>query len=224
MHSVQALLAAALLAAPIAAKTDIGGCVSSATKNQWGEASMIWYVPGTGEVCELLDCGGGRAPPKTNVPGCGNYKGTAKYSPTFLPGFGPDAVAASSTASPAAASTTTAAEAGSTSKAAGTTILSGVRTETDEVPGTTMLTGTRSGTITAAPTATSTGSAETGKTTEAPSDSPKGSESKGSDSSSSSSTPTTAPTGAGVAASAAPFGMIVCLAAAIALSDNTKSP
>jgi len=50
MHSVQALLVAALLAAPIAAKTDIGGCVSTATKNQWGEASMLWYVPGTGEV------------------------------------------------------------------------------------------------------------------------------------------------------------------------------
>lgn len=50
MHSVQTLLVAALLAAPIAAKTDIGGCVSTATKNQWGEASMLWYVPGTGEV------------------------------------------------------------------------------------------------------------------------------------------------------------------------------
>ncbi|OBT43744.1 hypothetical protein VE00_05628 [Pseudogymnoascus sp. WSF 3629] len=31
-----------------------------------------WYDPLTGEVCDLLDCGGGRAPPKTDVPGCGD--------------------------------------------------------------------------------------------------------------------------------------------------------
>ncbi|KAK7931601.1 hypothetical protein PG985_002313 [Apiospora marii] len=219
MHSVQALLVAALLAAPIAAKTDIGGCVSSATKNQWGEASMIWYVPGTGEVCELLDCGGGRAPPKTNVPGCGNYKGTASYSPTYLPGFGTEAVAATSTAasSTAAAASTTAAVAASTTKASGTTVLSGEHSTETDVPDTTMLTGVRSGSITAAPAATSAGSAEAGKETGTPAEKPQSSDSSSSSSSSSSSKTTTAPTGAGVAASAAPFGMIVCLAAAIVL-------
>lgn len=68
------------------AKTDIGGCVSStATEN--GGASLVWYMPDTGEVCEMLDCGGGRAPPKTTVPGCPAYEGTETYSPKFLPGF-----------------------------------------------------------------------------------------------------------------------------------------
>jgi hypothetical protein len=33
------------------------------------------YDPDTGEICDLLDCGGGRAPPKTTVPGCPLYNG-----------------------------------------------------------------------------------------------------------------------------------------------------
>lgn len=35
-----------------------------------------WYDPDDGMICDPLDCGGGRAPPKTNVPGCPQYKGT----------------------------------------------------------------------------------------------------------------------------------------------------
>ena len=35
-----------------------------------------WFDPDDGQICDPLDCGGGRAPPKTDVPGCGNYKGT----------------------------------------------------------------------------------------------------------------------------------------------------
>lgn len=42
-----------------------------------------WYDPDTGEVCDPHDCGGGRAPPKTDVPGCPFYKGTEIYSPTI---------------------------------------------------------------------------------------------------------------------------------------------
>ncbi|KAG4220069.1 hypothetical protein PC116_g31452, partial [Phytophthora cactorum] len=80
-------LLAALLATQAAARTDLSGCVSSKTI-AYGGASLIWYVPETGEICEFLDCGGGRAPPKTTVPGCGGYEGTATYSPSFLPGFG----------------------------------------------------------------------------------------------------------------------------------------
>ncbi|KAF2277959.1 uncharacterized protein EI97DRAFT_441243 [Westerdykella ornata] len=89
MHTTTTFITLAL-AALSAAKTDIGGCTSSATTNQWGEASMIWWVPGTGEICEFLDCGGGRAPPKTNVPGCAAYKGTETYKPSYMPGWGPD--------------------------------------------------------------------------------------------------------------------------------------
>lgn len=41
-----------------------------------------WYDPDTGEVCDPHDCGGGRAPPKTDVPGCPLYTGTEIYTPT----------------------------------------------------------------------------------------------------------------------------------------------
>ncbi|KAL1629822.1 hypothetical protein SLS56_005218 [Neofusicoccum ribis] len=97
-------LTTAVLAAGALARTDLEGCVSSATV-AYGGASLIWYVPGTGEICSFLDCGGGRAPPKTTVPGCGAYSGTATYSPDYLPGYGPNATptstaAASSTAAP----------------------------------------------------------------------------------------------------------------------------
>ncbi|KAJ5217415.1 hypothetical protein N7468_010423 [Penicillium chermesinum] len=72
-----------------AARTDLSGCVSSLTVNQWDEASLIWYVPGSGEICDFPDCGGGRAPPKTDQPGCPEYSGTATLTPSYLPGYGP---------------------------------------------------------------------------------------------------------------------------------------
>ncbi|KAF2634814.1 hypothetical protein P280DRAFT_485212 [Massarina eburnea CBS 473.64] len=71
------------LAATAFAKTNLAGCTSSAVG-----ASLLWYVPGTGEICSILDCGGGRAPPKTTVPGCAAYSGTASYTPSFIPGYG----------------------------------------------------------------------------------------------------------------------------------------
>ncbi|KAI0006837.1 hypothetical protein F4779DRAFT_545807 [Xylariaceae sp. FL0662B] len=86
----------AVLVGQAAAKTDLKGCVSSKTI-AYGGASLIWYVPDTGEICAMLDCGGGRAPPKTTVPGCAAYKGTATYSPSYLPGFGAAQVAPAST-------------------------------------------------------------------------------------------------------------------------------
>ena len=99
----QRVLGVLLAATAALAKTDIGGCVSSATV-KYGGASLIWYVPDTGEICELLDCGGGRAPPKTTVPGCPQYEGTETYSPNFLPGFGAEAT--STDANSAAATAT----------------------------------------------------------------------------------------------------------------------
>lgn len=92
------LAATALLAGHAIAKTDIGGCVSTQTV-AYGGASLIWYVPDTGEICEFLDCGGGRAPPKTTVPGCPSYEGTATYSPSYLPGFGVTATSMTSSIS-----------------------------------------------------------------------------------------------------------------------------
>ncbi|PHH82333.1 hypothetical protein CDD82_6307 [Ophiocordyceps australis] len=83
------LAALGFLLSPALARTNLAGCVSSesvATPTNGGTpyATVMWYVPESGEVCELLDCGGGRAPPKTTVPGCPQYKGTATYSPSFI--------------------------------------------------------------------------------------------------------------------------------------------
>ena len=72
------------LASLSSAKTDIEGCTTTATVNEYNEAINLWYVPGTGEVCEFLDCGGGRAPPKYDVPGCAAYTGTDTYSPSYI--------------------------------------------------------------------------------------------------------------------------------------------
>lgn len=67
----------------VLARTDLTGCTSTSVSSPAG-ASIAWYVPETGEICDLLDCGGGRAPPKTTVPGCPLYSGTASYSPLYL--------------------------------------------------------------------------------------------------------------------------------------------
>ncbi|KAF2001646.1 hypothetical protein P154DRAFT_521683 [Amniculicola lignicola CBS 123094] len=61
------------------AKTDLAGCTSTLLSG-----SITWYIPSSGEICSLLDCGGGRAPPKSTVPGCPLYQGTATYSPQYL--------------------------------------------------------------------------------------------------------------------------------------------
>ncbi|EIT77817.1 hypothetical protein AO1008_06105 [Aspergillus oryzae 100-8] len=94
-----------------AARTDLDGCTKSATVNQWGEASMIWYVPDTGEICDFPDCGGGRAPPKYNQPGCAAYTGTETLTPSYLPGWGPDGKVAPSTSAVSASATHSEAEA-----------------------------------------------------------------------------------------------------------------
>jgi hypothetical protein len=89
MHA-KPLFTLAALVALAAAKTDLEGCTSSETV-AFGGASMIFWDPDTGEICSFLDCGGGRAPPKTTVPGCPQYEGTATYTPEYMPGWGADA-------------------------------------------------------------------------------------------------------------------------------------
>ncbi|KAF2720442.1 hypothetical protein K431DRAFT_285742 [Polychaeton citri CBS 116435] len=97
------LIALSALAAVAVARTDLSGCTSTDVSSPAG-ASIAWYVPGTGELCDFLDCGGGRAPPRSDVPGCPQYTGTASYSPSYLAGYGPTAGAAAETG---AATTTT---------------------------------------------------------------------------------------------------------------------
>jgi len=82
-------------------------------------SSFARYVPGTGELCEFLDCGGGRAPPKTTVPGCAQYSGTETYSPSYLAGYG--SATASPTASADKSAATSAAASSSTSAASSVT-------------------------------------------------------------------------------------------------------
>jgi hypothetical protein len=123
------------LAALASAKTDLAGCTSSDVI-AYGGASVLYYVPGTGEICSFLDCGGGTAPPKTTVPGCPLYSGTATYSPSFLPGFKDGSAAAVSSTTYAAATTTnpsTAMITGSstTDVVASQTTLSGVGSSSD---------------------------------------------------------------------------------------------
>ncbi|OAA75269.1 hypothetical protein LEL_07257 [Akanthomyces lecanii RCEF 1005] len=81
-------VALALGASSTLARTDLAGCtytdlVIQATQ-QAAYASRLYYVPDTGEVCDFLDCGGGRAPPKSTVPGCPDYTGTGTYQPSYI--------------------------------------------------------------------------------------------------------------------------------------------
>ncbi|KAJ5769837.1 uncharacterized protein N7511_001888 [Penicillium nucicola] len=83
------------------ARTDLEGCVSSEIVIDY-YASYLWYVQDTGEICSFLDCGGGRAPPKTDKPGCGGYHGTATVTPDYISGWGPNGKQAASTTTVAA--------------------------------------------------------------------------------------------------------------------------
>lgn len=91
--STNTVLAAASFATLALARTDLEGCTRTDVSSPAG-ASYAWYVPGTGELCEFLDCGGGRAPPKTTVPGCAAYVGIETYSPSYLAGYQASATAA----------------------------------------------------------------------------------------------------------------------------------
>lgn len=127
MTLIRTFAVALSLASSALAKTDLAGCtytdlVIKPTADV-GYASRLYYVPDTGEVCQFLDCGGGRAPPKTTVPGCPQYSGTETYKPSYIDpktlGNGlierPTSVTATtrpdSTAAPSAASSTAAASA-----------------------------------------------------------------------------------------------------------------
>lgn len=118
MAPLRTLAGAALVFGTAAlAKTDLEGCtyIDGVFTPDHGPAwaTRTWYVPDTGEICAFLDCGGGRAPPKTTVPGCFLYEGTETYSPLFLDlatitGDGSEAEATSTAAE--AVETTTAVE------------------------------------------------------------------------------------------------------------------
>ncbi|KLU85508.1 hypothetical protein MAPG_04531 [Magnaporthiopsis poae ATCC 64411] len=74
--------ALAMLGGLVEGKTDLAGCTKYTT-TVGNAASIVYFVPDTLEICTLLDCGGGRAPPKSK-PGCPLYQGTETVTPSFL--------------------------------------------------------------------------------------------------------------------------------------------
>ncbi|KAJ5374564.1 hypothetical protein N7517_006570 [Penicillium concentricum] len=89
------------------ARTDLEGCVSSEVIIEKYYASYLWYVPDSGEICSFLDCGGGRAPPKTTQPGCPQYSGTETLTPDYIEGWGPSGKQAASTSTVASTASST---------------------------------------------------------------------------------------------------------------------
>lgn len=174
MPSLALALGAVLLAAaPALARTDLTGCTYYdsvvAPSHQAPYATRIWYVPDTGELCDFLDCGGGRAPPKTTVPGCPLYDGTATYSPSFI-----DPKTLGRAGAPATATTTTAAAARTASAA---TTTEGRTTAAPSVAGTASGSGAESttgGASAATEPAESSGSSRSGASPASPSSSTAG--------------------------------------------------
>lgn len=86
-----AVLALALSLQGAVAKTDMDGCTSFTSmvtvrpEPGYGNTyeTVIWFMTDNLEICQGVDCGGGRAPPKT-VPGCPAYTGTETVKPSFL--------------------------------------------------------------------------------------------------------------------------------------------
>jgi hypothetical protein len=81
----------AVLPPAVRATTDLADCtyVEGTYTPTWGTTIAPWatrtyYLPDTGEICSRPDCGGGRAPVKTDVVGCDSYEGTSIYVPQFL--------------------------------------------------------------------------------------------------------------------------------------------
>lgn len=99
------------LAAGAMAKTDLDGCTSFTSmvtvrpEPGYGNTyqTVIWFMTDNLEICQGVDCGGGRAPPKT-VPGCPLYSGTETVKPTFL-SSNPFEVPAQTTAPPETSTT-----------------------------------------------------------------------------------------------------------------------
>ncbi|KAF6809042.1 siderophore biosynthesis protein [Colletotrichum musicola] len=85
----------ATTATTILAASDLAGCTSftstvpaasgkpSSAGHESAHVTVIWYRPGTWEICQDIDCGSGRAPPR-NVPGCPGYTGTDTVERKFL--------------------------------------------------------------------------------------------------------------------------------------------
>lgn len=151
MHTLSTLAVLLLAAARSASAV---GCATH-TYGSCADGIVHWYDPDDGQICDPLDCGGGRAPPKTTNPCCtAAYTGTAVCvdTPSYMPCF-----TASSTSTATVVKTTTAAGATTTTTAAaGTAESAAVNGLSEYVESLTVATSTGSeGTaVTSAPTTT----------------------------------------------------------------------
>ncbi|KAK3942668.1 hypothetical protein QBC46DRAFT_379634 [Diplogelasinospora grovesii] len=208
-------VAGAGLVSPALARTGLEGCVSTEVIIQKYYASYIWYVPDTGEICSFLDCGGGRAPPKTTVPGCPLYKGTATITPAYLAGYYPK----TNDAGAIVVTTTDLGIMASTDKlvtaAPSPTTFTYLPATTYTVTGSSSADSAQTTAVTSVVSAEGSGSSSGSGTASGGSGSSTGSASGGSGSATSVSTGAAAPTGAGVAKGV--LGVVAGVAAGLIL-------
>lgn len=118
MHTLSTLAVLLLTAARSASAV---GCATH-TYGSCADGIVHWYDPDDGQICDPLDCGGGRAPPKTTNPCCtAAYTGTAVCvdTPSYMPCFTASSTSTVvKTTTAAGATTTTTTEAGTAESAA----------------------------------------------------------------------------------------------------------
>ncbi|KAL4989112.1 hypothetical protein BDW68DRAFT_176232 [Aspergillus falconensis] len=83
------LLSTVSLVGTVYARTTLEGCTFAETVSERNEYSIVWYVPETGEICDVPVCGGGLDPFDYDNPACPEYTGTAPYEPSYLEEYEP---------------------------------------------------------------------------------------------------------------------------------------
>ncbi|OQD69400.1 hypothetical protein PENPOL_c002G09446 [Penicillium polonicum] len=140
--------------------TTVFAACESISYTTCADTIVHWYDPTNGQVCDPIDCGGGRAPVKYDEPCCAAYRGTEPCVSTTstLSCWSPSTVAASSTIASASSAETTSASATAT---ANTSVLSSTKaaaeTSSHSISGTTSAPST-----TEAPTQSTSSETETG--------------------------------------------------------------
>ncbi|KAL8377197.1 hypothetical protein RB595_008058 [Gaeumannomyces hyphopodioides] len=145
MHSLAQstvlLGALAILGGLVEGKTDLAGCTKYTT-TVGNVASIVWFIPDTLEVCTLIDCGGGRAPPKSK-PGCPLYQGPETVTPSFLESNPFKTSASASSSAPSTLATPTSSSVATTA-GSGTGTAAGPGSSTTAGPGSSTAAGSGS--------------------------------------------------------------------------------
>ncbi|KAL5000538.1 hypothetical protein BDV10DRAFT_183310 [Aspergillus recurvatus] len=83
------LLSTVSLLGTVYARTTLEGCTFTETVSEGNGYSIVWYVPETGEICDVPVCGGGLDPFDYDNPACPEYTGTSPYEPSYLEEYEP---------------------------------------------------------------------------------------------------------------------------------------